>query len=282
MTTVVFAGFGKLGYRCISTIHKLNIKILFVLTHKDLSSESVDRFCQENKINFSYSDLRKDKNLQLDLYQTSAKYLISINYRYILPRQYLEKFEYPLNIHGSLLPKYRGRTPHVWAIINGENKTGITCHLMEESVDTGPIIHQIEIVIGAYDTGADLLSKFEKLYPDCLLVSIEKLENGFLPIIQNDFAATYFGKRIPEMGCLDFSKSAKSLVDFIRALAKPYPGAFCYLGNGTRITVNKAEIIQAPNVELVDTGMIIESDGCYIVRVSDGFLRFIDFEINGN
>jgi len=276
---VIFAGFGKLGYNCLSTIHRLKIKIHFVLTHKDLSLESVDRFCQENDIKFSYSDLRKDLNFQSELFSSSAKYLISINYRYIIPNEYLKKFEYPLNIHGSLLPKYRGRTPHVWAIIDGEKKTGITCHLMEESVDTGPIVHQIEVSIGAQETGADLLSKFEELYPDCLLKSLEKMEKGYLPVSQNNSKATYYGKRIPEMGCLDFSKSAKSLVDFIRALAKPYPGAFCFLGNGKKIIVNKAEVVTAPSIEMADIGMIIHIDEFLIGRVSDGFIKFIDFEI---
>lgn len=255
------------------------LNVEFVLTHKDHSLESVDAYCIKNQINYSYLDLRKDNKLLEELCSYKPEFLISVNYRYIIPGDLLKNSQYPLNLHGSLLPRYRGRTPHVWAIINGESKSGITCHKMEESVDTGDVYHQIEVNISEDDTGFTLLQKYEKLYPICLKTALQKISQSFEPISQNNLSATYFGKRTPDMGYIDFTKDTKSLINFIRAQAKPYPGAYCFLSDGRKLIVHKAIIIENFDAPDSSIGNVFNVGNDYIVKTKDGYLSFIETEI---
>ena len=117
---------------------------------------------------------------------------------------YLTK--YAVNVHGSLLPKYRGRTPHVWAIINNEKKSGITAHLITSECDKGAIIAQKEIPILNTDTGDSILKKYNEVYPILLDGVIEKvlfdnLEDCLLEL--NETKATYYPKHTPEDGEID-------------------------------------------------------------------------------
>src|SRR5690606_38202127 len=92
--------------------------------------------------------------------------LLSVNYLYLIEEDLIKMpRRFAINLHGSLLPKYRGRTPHVWAIINGEKKTGVTAHLITKGCDEGPIVSQIQIPIEIQDTGNDILNKFKQKYP---------------------------------------------------------------------------------------------------------------------
>ncbi|MCW7471401.1 methionyl-tRNA formyltransferase [Leptospira kanakyensis] len=279
MSRTIFAGFGKLGYLSLLELIQSGLEIEFVLTHKDNSLESVDTLCLKNHIEYSYFDLRKDKILLEKLCSYKPEYLISVNYRYIIPGDLLRVSKYPLNLHGSLLPKYRGRTPHVWAIINGESKSGITCHKMEESVDTGEIYHQIEVNISEEDTGQTLLQKYEELYPICIKTTLQKISQSFKPIPQNHMAATYFGKRTPEMGYIDFTKDNQSLINFVRAQAKPYPGAYCFLPDGAKLIVHKAIRIDHFDAPDLSIGNVFKVGNNYIVKTNDGFLSFIETEI---
>lgn len=275
----IFAGFGKLGYACLKELYEQEIPIDFILTHSDGSEISVDSFAKMKQIECSYSDLRKDQE-QLDhLLKNSIEYLISVNYRYILPNNLLTKSKYPLNLHGSLLPKYRGRTPHVWAIINGENQTGITCHIMDKSVDTGDIYHQEVVPIDNDDTGGSIIQKFEKLYPQCLVKTLNKISSGYRPEPQDDSQATYFGKRIPEMGYIDFTKDRESLINFIRAQSRPYPGAYCFLPSGAKLIVHKASIIDRIENINIPIGSVIKYNSNYLARVNSGYIQLTDYEI---
>ncbi|MBM9589069.1 methionyl-tRNA formyltransferase [Leptospira sp. 201903075] len=275
----MFAGFGRLGYLSLLQLIQSGLKIEFVLTHKDHSLESVDALCVKNQIEYSYLDLRKDKKLREELCSYKPEYLISVNYRYIIPGDLLKVSKYPLNLHGSLLPKYRGRTPHVWAIINGESMSGITCHKMEESVDTGDIYHQIEVNISEEDTGYTLLQKYEELYPICLKTTLQKISQSLEPIPQNHISATYFGKRTPDMGYIDFTKDKESLINFIRAQAKPYPGAYCFLSDGRKLIVHKAISIDHYDAPDLSIGNLFKVENDYIAKTKDGFLSFIETEI---
>ena len=274
--SIVFVGSGPLAYDCLQMLLRKAYNIVYILTHRDQGSESVDALARDRQIAYSYTDLRKNEKLQQQLH---GSILISVNYRYILPAFILRQFEYCLNLHGSLLPAYRGRTPHVWAIIHGEKYAGVSCHVMEATVDTGPIYHQIPVEIEAVDTGYSILEKYRQYYPECLERSLRKIDAGCLPEPQKHELATYFGKRVPEMGHLDFNRSAQALIDFIRAQARPYPGAFCFTGKGQKLIVHRAE--QCVNVNAIIAGLgVLCFDGEYFyVRVADGFVRFVEFEL---
>lgn len=197
----------------------------------------------------------------------NAAVLLSVNFRYIIGKAILQRFSWPLNIHGSLLPKYRGRTPHVWAIINGEAETGATLHVMDEGIDTGPIVAQKKIAIGPDDTGAAVLKQFSHLYPDLVIEGLKAIRRGMAPEQQDNTYATFFGKRTPDMGIIDFRLPFKKLRDFVRAIAPPYPGAYCYLTDGTRLVVDHVTLRTDLSVfgpkyspRLIDDEILVHTD----------------------
>lgn len=277
---IIFAGFGKLGLSSLNLLIDAGYRVDYILTHKSTDdSTSLTSVSEKNSIPYSTVDLRKNPEVKEKIIQRKADIFISINYRYIIEQEVLDSFKIPMNIHGSLLPRYRGRTPHVWAIINGENQAGVTCHIMDAGVDTGPIIHQVPVPIDKDDSGADLLEKYEKVYPECLRRSLEKISQGYEPEKQDHSQATYFGKRTPDMGYIDITKSKTDVLNFIRAQRKPYPGAYFYLSNGKRIIIHSAkEFVPEDSLKLI-TGSIVEFENSYLLSVADGVLMIQDHEI---
>jgi methionyl-tRNA formyltransferase len=134
-----------------------------------------------------------------------------------------------INIHASLLPRYRGAAPINWAIIRGETKTGITTMLMDEKMDTGDILMQREVPISDTCTAGELHDILAPLGAELLIETIEGLENGSVkPVPQDDSKATYAPKLKKEDGLIDWQKSAKEIYDFIRGM-NPWPGAYTSL-----------------------------------------------------
>lgn len=275
--SVVFCGYGSLAIECLKVLIKNGYDIHFILTHKDSSSYTLTDFATENGIQYYYDDMRK--NNMFDSNQISVEYIISINYRYILPKKFFENSKYAINIHGSLLPSYRGRTPHVWSIINGEEYSGVTCHLIDEGIDTGEIIEQVRVKIETSDTGYSLLKKFEEIYPSLLIDSLTKIEAGFVAIKQDSTKASYYGKRIPEMGYIDFYKNKSQIINFVRAQAYPYPGAYYFLNNGKKIIINTIENEYNTNIYIEKIAVITDIGNEYYVRCNDGILKIVDYKV---
>lgn len=137
-----------------------------------------------------------------------------------------------LNLHGSLLPKYRGRVPINWAIINGEKETGVTLHYMTAKADAGDIVAQRRFSIDDNDTARTVFEKAVAAAGEMLDEVLPAIQAGTAPrIAQNDAEATCFGGRKPEDGEIDWTKSATCVRNLIRAVTKPYPGAFSFMGD---------------------------------------------------
>lgn len=254
-------------------------QIRYVMTHRENKKHSVDTFSQNMGIEYSYLDARKNvEKISEQLKIIKPDFLISVNYRYILPKEIYNLADFAINIHGSLLPKYRGRTPHVWSIINGEKESGITCHMIEETVDTGEIISQIVIPIEKDDTGYSLLKKFEANYPTILVDSIDKLLNENQLDKQDENLASYYGKRTPDMGYIDFRKTASEVIDFVRAQSEPYPGAYYYLIDGRKIIINKIATCELIDLD-IPIGVIKDIDNQYFVRCKDSTLMIEEYRI---
>ncbi|MGL5458399.1 MAG: methionyl-tRNA formyltransferase [Cetobacterium sp.] len=276
---ILFCGYGKLGLECLKKLEKEGHQIKYILTHLDKSENGVDTYAIKKGYEYSYKDTRKHIDEFKEIFKSYGnKLLISINYRFILPKEILSLLENAINIHGSLLPKYRGRTPHVWSIINGEKTSGITCHLIDEGVDTGDIITQIEVPISQEDTGYSLLKKYEEKYPDILIKSLKKLEENYKLIKQDETKASYFGKRIPEMGYIDFYQSFIKIRNFIRAQTKPYPGAYYFLPNGKKIIIYK--IKETNEIKIDEIGKIVEYDSRKFVGCVDKIIEIVEYDLD--
>jgi UDP-4-amino-4-deoxy-L-arabinose formyltransferase/UDP-glucuronic acid dehydrogenase (UDP-4-keto-hexauronic acid decarboxylating) len=137
-----------------------------------------------------------------------------------------------LNLHGSLLPKYRGRCPINWVLVNGETETGVTLHYMTPRADDGDIVSQKKIPISETDTARILHDKAAKAASDMLGDILPAILKGTAPRRPQDhFKATYFGGRGPEDGRIDWNQDARSVRNLVRAVTRPYPGSFAHMGN---------------------------------------------------
>ncbi len=149
-----------------------------------------------------------------------------------------------IGFHSSLLPKYRGRAPVNWAIIAGEKETGITMFYLTEEADAGDIIAQKAFPIMLNDDCASVYAKSAQAGADLMSEYLPKILGGNATRIHNP-SRSYpaYPKRTPEDGKIDFNRSALDVYNFIRALTRPYPGAYCYDKDGSKMVVWKCEIV---------------------------------------
>jgi len=217
---------GGLGLKVLDHLKESKHCIKCVFT--DSNSRRIIETAEADSLPIFAGNPRNDQARSfIDSYEIDI--ILSVNYLFLIERSLFSKAKLAVNIHGSLLPKYRGRTPHVWAIINNESKTGVTAHLIDDGCDTGDIIKQKEVEINNNDRGADILEKFNKLYIPLVDEILIDFERGCITTIpQNNMNATFFGKRTPDDGRINWGWQKERIRNWVRAQAYPYPGAFTY------------------------------------------------------
>tara|TARA_B110000240_G_C13511029_1_gene459391 strand:+ start:3717 stop:4577 length:861 start_codon:yes stop_codon:yes gene_type:complete len=263
---------GSLGAHTLNEIIT-NYYVAFVLT--DSNSIEILELCKKNNIPFFKGIPRNSagydfiKNIDVDV-------IISVNYLFLIESDIIQHPKKLIfNIHGSLLPKYRGRTPHVWAIINNELETGITAHIINEDCDAGDIISQIKIPINHHDTGNDILNKYKLKYYRLIEEVLGKLKLGQLELQkQDDLLATYFGRRKPEDGRIDWNWQKERIRNWIRAQAHPYPGAFSYIKN-KKIIIDEVKEVNFTYLNDTKNGTILSVSPNIIVKTPNGTLQII-------
>ena len=261
---------GDLGLIVLKNLIDENVPIVCVLT--DTKSEEIIVVCHEQRINVFAGNPREGKAEEwIKRHDISFDILLSINYLFILETDILRRADIAINFHGSLLPKYRGRTPHVWAIINGEKECGITAHFMNSECDDGDIIKQVHVTIEDDDTGAGILKKYNDIYPSLVQDIVEKIESGSIDAQKQDITkATYFNKRTPGDGQIDWNWQKERIRNWVRAQAEPYPGAFSFV-EGEKIIINKILYSDYGFTYDMPNGLIIGSvDEKPIVKTSNG------------
>ena len=158
---VIVAASGGLGYAIVKHV-ACSHWVEGIMT--DHVSKDISEFAEKNGIPLFKGNPRNGK-AQAFLSNLQRKVLLSVNNLFLFDEDFLQEIEIAINVHGSLLPKYRGRTPHVWAIINNERECGITAHRISAACDAGNILVQKKIRILKTDTGGSILKKYEKIYP---------------------------------------------------------------------------------------------------------------------
>jgi methionyl-tRNA formyltransferase len=273
---IAFLASGDLG---LSTLIKLSIHLSPSIIATDSNSYGIIQFAKQNGIPCFVGNPR---NGRLYTFLNGSQYdlILSVNYLFIVELDVIESSTYAINIHGSLLPKYRGRTPHVWAIINNETKTGITAHFMEKKYDCGGIILQKEIDIDYPDTGASILSKFETLYPGIIIEIISMIHNNELKGTEQDNSkATIFGKRVPEDGRINWNWQKERIYNWVRAMAFPYPGAFSKISNH-KVIIDSVLNSEVGFSENMPNGLILKDKPSIIVKTSNGALELSSVRSN--
>ncbi|MDP2541102.1 hypothetical protein CSC81_01110 [Tenacibaculum discolor] len=243
-----------------------NYNVQFVLTDK--KSIEICDLAREKNIPFLAGNPRKGKGYEfVKNYQVDV--IASINYLFLIEEDIINHSKsVTFNIHGSLLPKYRGRTPHVWSIINGEKQTGITAHLIDPNCDTGNIIFQEIVDIESEDTGADILKKYNELYIPLFDRVIKSIINKSLVTFpQDESKASYFGKRTPDDGGINWKWMKEDIRNWVRAQAFPYPGAFTFL-DSQKIIIDK---VSTKSINVVgEIGSIVSVEPKVTIKVADG------------
>lgn len=247
-----------------------NYPVVFVMTDKN--SDDIIDFCKNKKINYFVGNPREGRCTAF-IHKKDIDVLISINYLFLIEKELISLPKIiAFNIHGSLLPKYRGRTPHVWAIINNEIETGITAHLIDEGCDTGDIIEQVVIPIDQDDTGANILTKFNVNYIPLVKSILKKIANDNILIKkQNSNKATFFGKREPDDGHINWNWNKERIYNWVRAQAYPYPGAFTYLEN-SKIIIDKISFSDSGFSYDMPNGIVLSVDPI-LVKTPNGIVK---------
>jgi methionyl-tRNA formyltransferase len=180
---------------------------------------------------------------QAELKNLDPDFILAIGWYHMIPGSILALPPMGVaGIHASLLPKYRGNAPLVWAMIEGESESGISLFYIGEEVDAGDLIGQRRFAIGPEETIADVLEKATEASIDVLLQQFDAIADGTVrPVPQDHSKATLYPARCPADGEIDWSWPAARIHNFIRAQTKPYPGAFTWLG-GKKVTIWEASI----------------------------------------
>ncbi len=260
---------GKLGLTVLKSIIN-SFEIIFVFTDKN--SNYISNFCDRKNIPCFIGNPRNNKSSSF-IFNKSIDVLVSVNYLFIIKKNLIcHPKILAFNIHGSLLPKYRGRTPHVWAIINGEKKTGITAHIIDNTCDTGDIIYQEEITIKKSYTGADILKIFELRYPYITLKVLNDIsKNSINRLKQDEKKASYFPKRSPHDGKINLNMKSKKIYDWVRAQSFPYPGSFV-IYKSNKIIIDQVKVLSIKFDKKLRNGTIININPLRI-KVQDGILE---------
>ena len=232
MHAVVFA-YHDVGVNCLKAIISAGIQIDLVVTHEDDPNEnvwfgSVAKLCAEKNIPFITPNANELAGLSSKIQALAPDYIFSFYYRFMIPAQILACAKIAaLNMHGSLLPKYRGRAPVNWAILHGETETGATLHVMEAKPDAGDIVGQAAVSIGPDETATDVFGKVSKAAVSVIDQALPSLLQGIVPRQPNELQkGSYFGGRKPADGEIHWNQTTKQVHDLVRAVAPPYPGAF--------------------------------------------------------
>ncbi|OYU09421.1 MAG: bifunctional UDP-glucuronic acid oxidase/UDP-4-amino-4-deoxy-L-arabinose formyltransferase [Pseudomonas sp. PGPPP1] len=244
---VVFA-YHDIGCAGIEALLTAGYDIAAVFTHADDPKEnnfygSVAQLCARNGIAVHAPE---DANHPLwieRIAKLDPDYIFSFYYRNLLSEPLLATASKgAFNLHGSLLPKYRGRAPANWVLVNGETETGVTLHRMVKRADAGAILAQQKVIIDRSDTGLTLHAKLRDAAANLLRDALPQLAAGKLgETAQDESQATYFGRRTAADGKLEWKKPAEELFNLVRAVTQPYPGAFCAVGEH-KLIVWQAEV----------------------------------------
>ena len=253
MRAVVFA-YHNVGDRCLRVLHARGVDVALVVTHRDRPDENiwfrrVADTAAELNLSFIYGEDPTDPALAEAVRAAKPDVIFSFYYRSMIPADLLAVApQGAFNMHGSLLPKYRGRVPVNWAVLRGEEETGATLHAMEAKPDAGYIVDQTSVPILPDDTAGEVFEKVTVAAEQTLWRALPAMMAGQTPKRPNVLSeGSYFSGRKPEDGRIDFSQPAAAVYNLIRAVAPPYQGAFTDIG-GRRFIVAQARRIEPSSV----------------------------------
>lgn len=273
-TSAVVFGYGDVGVRCTQVLLAKGIAVSLIVTHEDDPSErrwysSLAEFAASHGLP-CITPANADDRLLYRLHSLAPDFVFSFYYRQLLPAAILAMAKRgALNMHGSLLPRFRGRAPVNWAVLRGATESGATLHYMVPRADAGDIVDQQAVSIGEDETALDVFRKIASAAEIVLERSLPGLIAGTARRIPQDLSrGEYCGRRRPEDGRIDWSRPAREIHNLVRAVAPPFPGAFADFG-GERWMVTRTRVLPALAADAKRLTLQAQ-DGLCVVTCADG------------
>ncbi|MDG2307766.1 MAG: formyltransferase [Candidatus Binatia bacterium] len=282
----VVCAYGEVGHACLGELLALGTNVALVVTHEDSPNEkiwfsSVRDLAVSSGVEVVMPDDVNAPETLAAIRDVAPEYLFSFYFRQMMGPELLAlPSRAALNMHGSLLPKYRGRAPVNWVLVNGEAETGVTLHHMDEKPDHGGIVSQRRVAIGREDTAQSLTQKLAAQASMILREVHPQLYKGTVPCVeQNHSQSTYFGGRRPADGRIDWSRPAEEIRNLVRAVTDPWPGAFSHV-QGRKLLVWAADT--RPSWAGSQPGdVFVDREGSPLVATGDGALELLHVTWDG-
>ncbi len=285
---IVFMGTPDFAEKSLEAVYNAGHEILAVVTNPDrpkgrgmkMVASPVKEFAISKELKI-YQPEKVRKNIEFieEIKALEPDVICVVAYGKILPKEILEIPKLGcINVHGSLLPKYRGAAPIQWAVINGEKVTGVTTMYMDVGMDTGDMILKEETEIAPDETTGELWDRLAKIGADLLVKTLEQIENKTAPRIPQGEDFSMAPMLDKEMSKIDWeSKTAQEIKNLVRGL-NPIMGTYSYL-NGKKIKIWKVDVVEA-NSEDTRNGTVLKSDskdGLYI-KAKDGVIKVLEIQ----
>ena len=285
---IIFMGTPDFAKESLEAVYNAGHEVLAVVTNPDrpkgrgmkLVSSPVKEFAVEKGLKI-YQPEKVKNNVEFidEIKKFQPDVICVVAYGKILPKEIVEIAKYGcINVHGSLLPQYRGAAPIQWAVLNGDKKTGVTTMYMDTGMDTGDMILKEEIEIGEDETTGEVWKKLSKIGANLLVKTLKQIEDGTAPRIpqSSDFSMAPMLEK--DMSKIDWkNKNAKQIKNLVRGL-NPIMGTYSYL-DGKKIKFWKVDILQ-DDKSGIESGTVIKADskdGLYI-KAKNGIIKVIEIQ----
>jgi len=291
---VVFIGASQFGLKCLSAINNFNYcQVVGVVTAPKKFSISYQPEGVENVLHADFDSLSKsydipcitiDNGMKDDtLFELVCSWrpdiFLVVGWYHLIPKRWRE-FAPTYGLHASILPDYSGGAPLVWAMINGEEKTGITFFQFNDGVDSGPIVGQAKTNITVDDTIASLYERIERLGLNLIVDYLPKLADHSVVLTnQDESKRRIFPQRKPADGIIDWNRTAIEIFNFVRAQSKPYPGAYT-MWQGEQIKIWNALPYDCTDSLSIQCGEVLIDTDKTIVMTKQGLLEIKEASIN--
>ena len=290
---IIFMGTPDFAKESLEAVYNAGHEILTVVTNPDkkqgrgmkLKSSPVKEFALEKDLNIMQPEkVRKNEEFINAIKKINPDVICVVAYGKILPKEILEIPRYGcVNVHGSLLPKYRGAAPIQWAVLNGDKETGITTMYMDEGMDTGDMILKEKVEIGEDETTGELWDRLSKVGGNLLVRTLNEIEKGNAPRIKQGDEFSLAPMIDKKMAKIDWkNETAKEIKNLVRGL-NPIMGAYTFL-EGKKIKFWKVDVINIDEIdakeEKLNNGTVLVSnpkDGL-LIKAKDGVIKVIEIQ----
>ena len=292
---IVFMGTPDFAEESLRAVYEAGYEILTVVTNPDrpqgrgmkMSISPVKKFAEEKGLPILQPEkVRKNEEFISKIRELKPDVICVVAYGKILPKEILEIPKYGcINVHGSLLPKYRGAAPIQWAVLNGDKETGITTMYMDVGMDTGDMILKEKVTIGDDETTGELWDRLAKIGGELLVKTLKEIENGTVKRIKQDDDFSLAPMLDKSIAKIDWkNKKAIEIKNLVRGL-NPIMGAYSFL-NGKKIKFWKVDILNnndiniEENKENLENGTVLISDakqGLYI-KAKEGIIKVLEIQ----